>query len=39
MLTPTATQNDGDHHPPPRLDLHLSRRQLLWGAAGLAGVC
>lgn len=34
MLTPTATQHDGDSHPTP----HLSRRQLLWGAAGLAGV-
>lgn len=34
MLTPTATQNDGHHHAVPRL----SRRQLLWGAAGLAGV-
>ncbi len=34
MLTPTASQNDGHDHTAPRL----SRRQLLWGAAGLAGM-
>ncbi|HEY8880826.1 MAG TPA: intradiol ring-cleavage dioxygenase [Roseateles sp.] len=35
MLTPTAFQHDGDHHaaPSPRL----SRRQVLWGVAGLVG--
>lgn len=35
MLTPTAIQHDGDHHA-IRLP-RLSRRQLLWGAAGLIG--
>jgi protocatechuate 3,4-dioxygenase, beta subunit len=36
MLTPTAIQHDGHHHPiwVPRL----SRRQLFWGAAGLVGM-
>jgi protocatechuate 3,4-dioxygenase beta subunit len=33
MLTPTAIQHDGGHHPA----LRLSRRQMLWGAAGLVG--
>lgn len=35
MLTPTAIQNDGDHHI--ILAPRLSRRQLLCGAAGLVG--
>lgn len=35
MLTPTATQHDGDPHPTPA--SRLTRRHLLLGAAGLAG--
>lgn len=35
LLTPTAAQ--GDDHAPPSV-VRLSRRQLLWGAAGLAGM-
>lgn len=35
MLTPTAIQQDGDRHPAGV--ARLSRRRLLWGAAGLVG--
>ena len=38
MLKPTAIQHDGDHHSGAALAPRLSRRQILWGAAGLAGM-